>query len=250
MRKPIIGITASYGTNGNISMRPAYVDAIRENGGIGCLLSRPTDPDEIAALAADLDGLLFAGGDDIDPAYYGETVAHPSVKITPERDTFELALFTAFIQTGKPIFGICRGIQLMNVALGGSLHQHIEGHRQSPTPGSQPVQPVAVEAGTRLAVLVGMTDGASEMPVNTFHHQAVKVQGRGSSYRHGRLMGLSKPRAARSPLFRRCSMASRAFLSRLSRGAWSICRLCRSLPAMTAACRAPFPIFKSKRGKS
>lgn len=179
MRKPIIGITASYGTNGNISMRPAYVDAIRENGGIGCLLSRPTNPDEIAALAADLDGLLFAGGGDIDPVYYGETVAHPSVEITPERDTFELALFAAFIQTGKPIFGICRGIQLMNVALGGSLHQHIEGHRQSPTPGCQPVQPVAVEAGTRLAVLVGMADGASEMPVNTFHHQAVKVPGRG-----------------------------------------------------------------------
>lgn len=144
-------------------MRPAYVDAIRENGGIGCLLSRPTDPDEIAALAADLDGLLFAGGDDIDPAYYGETVAHPSVKITPERDTFELALFTAFIQTGKP-FRHLPGHSADECGTGGSLHQHIEGHRQSPTPGSQPVQPVAVEAGTRLAVLVGMTDGASEMP--------------------------------------------------------------------------------------
>ena len=177
MHKPIIGITTSYNTNGNISMRPAYVDAIRENGGIGCLLSRPTAPDEIAALAADLDGLLFAGGGDIDPAYYGETVAHPSVEITPERDTFELALFAAFVQTGKPIFGICRGVQLINVALGGSLYQHIEGHRQTPTPGSQPTQTVTVADGTRLAALTG---AAGELTVNTFHHQAVKQPGKGA----------------------------------------------------------------------
>lgn len=177
MRKPVIGITTSYGTTGNISMRPAYVDAIRENGGIGCLLSRPTDPAEIAALAADLDGLLFAGGNDVDPARYGETVSHPTVEITPERDAFELALFAEFIKTGKPIFGICRGIQLLNVALGGSLHQHIEGHRQTPTPGSQPIQTVTVEAGTRLAALTGIT---GEMPVNTFHHQAVKVPAKGT----------------------------------------------------------------------
>lgn len=177
MRKPVIGITASYSDSGNISMRPAYVDAIRENGGVGCLLSRPTDPAEIAALAADLDGLLFAGGADVDPVHYGETISHPSVEITAERDAFELAIFAAFIKTGKPILGICRGIQLINVGLGGSLHQHIEGHRQTPTPGSQPIQTVTVEPRTRLAALTG-TVGA--MQVNTFHHQAVKVPGRGA----------------------------------------------------------------------
>ena len=180
MRKPVIGITASYSDSGRISMNPAYVDAIRENGGIGCLLSRPTDPAELAALAADLDGLLFAGGDDVDPARYGETISHPSVKITAERDAFELALFAEFVQTGKPILGICRGIQLLNVALGGSLHQHIEGHRQSPTPGSQPVQSVTVEAGTLLARLIGHSEGLGALPVNTFHHQAVKQPGRGT----------------------------------------------------------------------
>jgi len=177
MRKPVIGITASYSDTGRISMSPAYVDAIRENGGIGCLLSRPTDPAALAALAEDLDGLLFAGGDDVDPARYGETISHPSVSITPARDAFELALFAAFIKTGKPILGICRGVQLLNVALGGSLHQHIDGHRQSPTPGSQPTQTVAVQAGTRLSALAG---GADVLPVNSFHHQAVKVPGSGA----------------------------------------------------------------------
>ncbi len=177
MRKPVIGITASYSESGRISMSPAYVDAIRENGGIGCLLSRPTDPAALAALAEDLDGLLFAGGDDVDPARYGETISHPSVSITPARDAFELALFDAFIKTGKPILGICRGIQLLNVALGGSLHQHIDGHRQTPTPGSQPTQTVTVKAGTRLSALAQM-EGA--LAVNTFHHQAVKVPGSGA----------------------------------------------------------------------
>lgn len=177
MRKPVIGITASYSSTGRISMNPAYVDAIRENGGIGCLLSRPTDPAAIAALCADLDGLLFAGGDDVDPARYGETISHPSVEITPERDAFELALYAEFVKTGKPILGICRGVQLLNVALGGSLHQHIDNHRQSPTPGSQPTHAVTLTCGTRLAELA---DGAETLMVNSFHHQAVKVPGNGA----------------------------------------------------------------------
>lgn len=177
MRKPVIGITASYSETGRISMSPAYVDAIRENGGIGCLLSRPTDPASIAALCADLDGLLFAGGDDVDPVHYGETISHPSVEITPERDVFELALYAEFIKTGKPILGICRGVQLLNVALGGSLHQHIEAHRQSPTPGSQPTHAVTLEGGSRLAELA---EGAETLMVNSFHHQAVKTAGSGA----------------------------------------------------------------------
>ncbi len=177
MRKPIIGITASYSDSGRISMSPAYVDAIRLNGGIGALLSRPTDPAEIADLAASLDGLLFAGGDDVDPKYYGEEIQFDNVSVTPARDEFELALFRAFIQTNKPILGICRGVQLMNVALGGSLHQHIDGHRQSPTPGSEPTQIAVIQPGTRLAALCGVE---GPIPINTFHHQAVKVAAPGT----------------------------------------------------------------------
>lgn len=177
MRKPIIGITASYSDSGRISMNPAYVDAIRLNGGIGVLLSRPTDPAEIADLAASLDGLLFAGGDDVDPKYYGEEISHPKVSITPARDVFELAIYREFIKTGRPILGICRGVQLLNVALGGSLHQHIDDHHQSPTPGSQPVQTANIAPGTKLASLCGVS---GETAINSFHHQAVKVPAPGA----------------------------------------------------------------------
>lgn len=173
MRKPVIGITASYGANGNISMRPAYVDAIRENGGIPCLLSRPTEQAELHELATDIDGLLFAGGDDVDPARYGEQIAHPLVEVTTERDAFEFGLFAEFIKTEKPIFGICRGIQMLNVALGGSLYQHIEGHRQSPVPGSTPTQPLKLAEESLLARICGRR----ELTVNSFHHQAVKQPG-------------------------------------------------------------------------
>ncbi|MBR7184129.1 MAG: gamma-glutamyl-gamma-aminobutyrate hydrolase family protein [Clostridia bacterium] len=176
MRKPIIGITASYSEDERIWMKPAYVDAVRAAGGIACLLSRPTDPAELAALAADLDGLIFAGGDDIDPSRYGESVQHPEVVVTPERDVFELALFAAYRLTGRPILGICRGIQLINVALGGTLHQHIEGHRQMPVLGSIPVQTVQITPATRLAGLCAR-DGT--LAVNTFHHQAVARLGEG-----------------------------------------------------------------------
>lgn len=165
--RPIIGITPSVSER-VIKMRENYAEAILDVGGIPVFLPHTVDGYRLDEYCDMLDGLLFAGGADVDPRYYGERVEFDSVEISAERDEFELALFSRFNATGKPILGICRGIQLINVALGGSLYQHIEGHRQ--TGGGAP-QTVNVLSGSLLSAAIG-ADG--DIPVNSYHHQAVK----------------------------------------------------------------------------
>ena len=105
----------------------------------------------------------------MDPARYGEQVMFDNVEIDADRDCFELALYKYVKPTGKPILGICRGIQLLNVAEGGTLYQHIDGHRQD-KPGTVTEQPVCVKQGSMLHTLIG----AQNITVNSFHHQNVK----------------------------------------------------------------------------
>lgn len=165
--RPVIGISPSV-KDGFIRMRQNYAEAVIDAGGIPVFLPYSEDSARLAEYASMLDGLIFAGGADLDPKYYGEKTAFDSVEVTPERDVFELALFPVFFETGKPILGICRGIQLMNVAMGGSLYQHIEGHRQE---GKGAPHTASVKAGTRLSGIFG-TSG--EININSYHHQAVK----------------------------------------------------------------------------
>ncbi|MDR2180800.1 MAG: gamma-glutamyl-gamma-aminobutyrate hydrolase family protein [Synergistaceae bacterium] len=134
----------------------------------------------VRTLAERLDGILFSGGEDIDPQYYGEPVAGSEV-IVPERDAQELRLFEAFYQARKPILGICRGIQLMNVFFRGSLIQDILSeekgyldHSQSDEGGFEPAHSVLVEKGTKLVSLIG-----EEVRVNSLHHQAARKIGEG-----------------------------------------------------------------------
>ena len=169
-KRPIIGITTSRSDSGKIHMNPAYFNAVYDCGGIGVLLARTTDPERLRSYAEEFDGFIFSGGVDVDPAYYGETIAFDSVEIDKERDDFEFGLFREVIATKKPILGICRGEQMINVAMGGSLYQHIEGHRQTKLNGDSP-QAVRVLADTRLGAVIGETD----IFTNTFHHQAVKA---------------------------------------------------------------------------
>lgn len=150
-------------------MNPAYLNAIQDHGGIGVLLAHTDDPEKWNLYRDMFDGFLFAGGVDVDPKYYGEAVAFDSVEIDEQRDTFEFGLFSAVIQTGKPILGICRGEQMLNVAMGGSLYQHIDGHQQTEKSSVCP-QRVSVKEGTRLREILG----TAGITTNSFHHQAVK----------------------------------------------------------------------------
>src|SRR3954470_13143491 len=102
-----------------------------------------------------LDGLCLSGGPDLDPAAYGARDRHPELGPTePSLDVFELALARAALGAGVPLLGVCRGAQALNVAAGGTLHQHLDGHRQT-EPGTLPTHVVQVAAATRLAHLLG-----------------------------------------------------------------------------------------------
>lgn len=169
MKRPIIGIASSKNGQGKIEMSQHYFNAVWEAGGIGVFLAYTTDEDKLAEYIDAFDGFLFAGGVDIDPARYGEQIAFDSVEIDADRDAFELALYRHVKQSGKPVLGICRGLQLLNVAEGGTLYQHIEGHRQE-QPGTQRAQKTLIYKDSMLHELTG----EREILTNSFHHQNVK----------------------------------------------------------------------------
>ena len=168
--KPLIAMASSYQGGNTIALRQTYFNAIYDAGGIPVPLERTTDPAIIARYAADFDGFFFTGGVDVDPKHYGEEITGEGVEVDEARDAFEFALYEAVKDSGKPILGVCRGIQFLNVARGGSLHQHIEGHRQTPVPAIERHQQVTVFPNTRLRALVG----EEQIAVNSFHHQAIK----------------------------------------------------------------------------
>ncbi len=171
MKRPIIGIAPSQ-FDGVIKMKANYAEAILAAGGVPVFLPYTVDPDRIALYTEMCDGLLFAGGVDVHPKYYGEEIEFESVEVVDLRDEFELALFPAYFATKKPIMGICRGIQSINVALGGSLIQHMDGHKQTKDEDGYPTPRIAnVVAGTRLHGIVGQ----DVLRTNSYHHQAIKT---------------------------------------------------------------------------
>lgn len=144
-----------------------YAAAVKACGGIPVLEYNPEELDSF-------DGLILCGGSDIDPAYYGEEI-NGSEKIDLERDEAEFALAKAFLKAGKPVFGICRGYQLLNILFGGSLHQHIEtAHIHRADENGDKVHPVIAEKESILSGLYG-----ERFSVNSSHHQAIKVIGEG-----------------------------------------------------------------------
>lgn len=181
--RPLIGITAfvtraSFGVwELEATLAPeAYVRAVELAGGRP-LLVPPSDEGLEETLAA-LDGLILSGGSDLDPALYGQE-AHPETfGVTPERDRAEIALLHAALAAGVPVLGICRGSQVLNVALGGDLVQHLPdlvehaGHRE--IPGIFSRHTVEVEPGTVLAGLIG-----ERAEVASHHHQGLGRVGRG-----------------------------------------------------------------------
>lgn len=137
-----------------------YLEAVAAAGGEGILRVEETDDEGF-------DGLLLTGGVDIHPRYYGEEVAG-AVEMDPLRDEAELALAAAFVRAGKPILGICRGCQLLNVYFGGTLCQHLPtADEHTPEGEVYRPHPVKTVAGSRMATLLGAAP-----TVNTAHHQA------------------------------------------------------------------------------
>ena len=124
-------------------------------------------PVENATTLAALDGLVLAGGSDIDPAIYG-AARHPKTgSVDHARDAMELALLREALDRDLPVFAICRGLQLMNAALGGTLNQHIEGHRH---PGQRDAHPITIAAHSELRSILGV----DEFLVNSRHHQCLE----------------------------------------------------------------------------
>lgn len=176
-RKPIIGVAPGYNGAEYSSIRRTYTDAILKAGGIPFILPQVNDAAQAAEMVSHLDGLVLTGGVDLDPVRYGETVLNETVEIDSHRDTLDILYAQAAWDGKVPILAICRGEQLMNVVLGGSLYQDLPSqkpsdiaHRQN-ADGKVPTHRILVEKGSMLNRIMG----TEELMVNSFHHQAVKV---------------------------------------------------------------------------
>lgn len=178
--RPLIAVTTTLAPSGarglpHVLLGAAYVAAVEAAGGSAVLLTPAHDPASVARLLDATDGLLLTGGEDIDPTRYGEE-PHPLCEApNPARDALEFAALAGALQRRLPVLAICRGMQLLNVARGGTLFQDLATER----PGSilhEQVQPInershdaRVQHGTRLHAILGM----DELRINSFHHQGV-----------------------------------------------------------------------------
>jgi putative glutamine amidotransferase len=186
--RPLIGVTTSELRRGELAtlrrhgepphpemaLGMTYLRAVEAAGGLPIVLP-PVALEAVPALLERLDGVCLSGGPDLDPDAYGAPTRHPELGPTePSLDAFELAVARAADAAGLPLLGICRGAQALNVARGGTLHQHLDGHRQAALATAR-THHVTVTPGSRLAALTGV----GKLDVNSFHHQAVDILGAG-----------------------------------------------------------------------
>ncbi len=179
--RPRIGVTSWHHQDGDERwefVKEPYTRAVAEAGGLPVILPIATHGLEMAQEYVDgLDGLIFTGGEDVHPSFYGEEVLERCGEIDEKRDLFERDLFQAARDRMKPVLGICRGLQLINVACGGSLYQDLSyrpgtlpDHQAGPERRYETVHSVRVRPGTRLAAIMG----AEKVPVTSTHHQIVR----------------------------------------------------------------------------
>jgi len=173
LRPPIIAVTVPRRQSAAFG---EYLQRIEQAGGV----ARELTPESAAAGVIDaVDGMLLPGGGDVDPARYGAIAQAETDGVRPELDAFEVELLNLGRQRSLPVLAICRGHQLVNVAFGGALHQHIAGDGHRAVPGDTPQwhwksrwHAVRLEPDSRLASLLGST----EVQVNSRHHQAVRPE--------------------------------------------------------------------------
>lgn len=182
MMRPLIGLTVYDGLSQSrlpiSAINTAYVEAIRQAGGLPVLIPNQIHDGEWRDLYPRLNGILFTGGGDISLAYFGGS-PHPKIdEVDENRDSLELSLFRQAAKEGKPFLGICRGCQLANVALGGTLYTHVQDqlpgalkHDWYPdVPRTTIAHPVKVDEGSRSAKIFG----EPILQVNSLHHQGIK----------------------------------------------------------------------------
>ena len=183
--RPLIGITGRKDTSARLLHSPmssvgeTYIRAIHHVGGTPVVIPAVVVGDDWDTLFDRLDGLLLSGGGDIDPAYYGEESEPWMGQVDVERDVSELGLVRKWLEHERPLMAICRGHQVLNVALGGTLYQDIAAHipnaldhAYSPArPMENPVHTVSLDPDCAIATILGST----ALEVNSAHHQAVKV---------------------------------------------------------------------------
>lgn len=175
MSKPIIAITPRYEKR-HTWQRPGYQECITQAGGIPVHLSVNALGSSIEDIAHRFDGFLLSGGADIHPGAYGEELLPTCGELCPERDALEIPLAAAAIRLNKPVLGICRGFQVLNVALGGTLYQDLPTQlpgalpHDQPEPFEKPTHPVNVVKGSPLYQMIR----EERIQVNSMHHQGVR----------------------------------------------------------------------------
>lgn len=179
MKKTVIGLSASFEQPNRIFITRHYSDWLLRLGAIPVILPYTTDEQQIISYTTILDGLLLSGGGDIDPTLFGEE-PHPNLgSIHPERDKLELILTKEMLKLDRPILAICRGIQLLNVAAGGTMYQDLPAQyknnpeliqHQQKAPTSHASHTVDLVPNSKLSEYLNRT----QIKTNSFHHQAVK----------------------------------------------------------------------------
>ena len=179
MKKPIIGLTPSHDTNTNdLLIYHTYMRVISACGGIPVILPLEASEADLKQLVSQFDGFLFTGGPDVHPFLFGEETHPKCGNVSSLRDSMEMDLIPLVMEQEKPVLGICRGIQILNIALGGTIYQDLDSqftcdipvaHNQ-PFDHKSPSHTVEVLPNTLLAEITG----ESSLMVNSMHHQAVR----------------------------------------------------------------------------
>jgi putative glutamine amidotransferase len=174
---PLAAGRVSGWTDSSEAVQSQYLDALRRAGGLPVALGGPLDADP-AEILAPFAGLVLLGGPDVDPAFYGEAAHREVYGVDARRDSFEVTLIRVAVAAGLPLFGVCRGVQVLNVAFGGNLWQHLGDLNLSVAHGvpagvaAPAVHSVEVAAGSRLAKMLGGAAGIDRCI--SIHHQAVR----------------------------------------------------------------------------